>query len=166
AARRPVKAFQGWQARAPSRPGLAMTPPPTSIEQTAASVPTLPGAIAAPPPPAVAPAPAVIRDEGPRAAKPERIRAGGEFRDAQLLRGPAPVVPQLARERRIYGNVKLEATISKEGIVTTAVVVSGHAMLAEAARQAILARRYRPATLNGEPVEVKMPIQVVFVPGR
>jgi protein TonB len=99
-------------------------------------------------------------------ATPEHLQGEGEFRNAELLSGPNLVVPPLARNRRVSGIVKLEATISKEGIVTNVVVVSGHPWLTEAAKQAILARRYRPATLNGQPVEVKIPIQVVLEPER
>src|SRR5579884_196087 len=92
----------------------------------------------------------------------ERIRAGGNFQQPTFLSGPAPVIPPAARERGIYGVVKMELAINKQGIVTEARLLSGPAMLVPAAREAALKRRYRPATLDGEPVEVKLPIQFVF----
>ena len=96
--------------------------------------------------------------------RPER--AGGRFQNPQLISGPGVVMPPLAQSRNIYGAVDLETTISKEGTVSKVAVVAGHPMLAEAARQAVLARRYHPATLNGAPVEVTVPIQIVFQPER
>lgn len=167
-ARRVLEAFTLWRSGTPPRPGAPVPAPPAGIQETAASVPPgLPGASMQPieSPPASA-APVVILDGGPAPAKPERLRVGGDFQEPQLLSGPNVVIPQMARERKIYGVVKLEATISKEGTVTNVAAVSGHPILVEVARQAILARRYRPAILNGEPVEIKVPIQVVFDPKR
>jgi hypothetical protein len=96
----------------------------------------------------------------------ERIRTGGHFQQPAFISGPAPVIPPAARERGIYGVVKMELAINKQGIVTEARLLSGPAILVPAAREAALQRRYRPATLDGEPVEVKLPIQFVFQASR
>ncbi|HZS52259.1 MAG TPA: protein kinase [Bryobacterales bacterium] len=96
----------------------------------------------------------------------ERIRTGGNFQQPAFISGPAPVIPPAARERGIYGVVKMELAINKQGIVTEARLLSGPAILVPAAREAALQRRYRPATLDGEPVEVKLPIQFVFQASR
>jgi TonB family protein len=79
-----------------------------------------------------------------------------------LISGPPAVFPQAARDRGISGVVDLEATVDKHGAVVNVVVVSGNALFVPYAKYAVLKRRYQPATLNGEPLEVKFPIKVVF----
>src|SRR5712692_1985548 len=106
------------------------------------------------------------REEVATARAPEQTRVGGNFQEPRLISGPPPQMPLLAKERRIYGAVKLEATISKDGTVKHVNVLGGHPFLTMAARDAALKRSYRPALLNGEPFEVKVPIQMVFEPGR
>ena len=62
----------------------------------------------------------------------------------------------------MQGTVVLQATISKTGTIENAHVVSGPAMLQQAALDAIRTWRYRPYLLNGEPVEVDTQVNVVF----
>ena len=130
-------------------------------------VPAPPVAVSTPPggPPASALARIALPNvTTPVTAPPQRIRVGGNFQEARLLSGPSPLIPTIAKERRIYGVVKLEATIGKDGGVKDVTVLSGHPFLSVPAREAALKRRYQPATLNGEPLEVKVPIQIVFQP--
>ena len=56
----------------------------------------------------------------------------------------------------------IEATVSKQGFVDHTHVVSGPAMLAQAALTAVNRARYQPYILNGEPVEVETTINIVF----
>ena len=42
-------------------------------------------------------------------------------------------------------------------------VVSGHPLLVQAAGDAVKQWRYKPTTLNGEPVEVDTTVDVMFV---
>jgi protein TonB len=58
--------------------------------------------------------------------------------------------------------VVLEATISKSGSIENLRVVSGPAMLRQAALDAVSQWRYRPYLLNGEPVAVETTVNVVF----
>jgi protein TonB len=58
--------------------------------------------------------------------------------------------------------VVLEATISKSGSIENLRVVSGQAMLRQAALDAVSQWRYRPYLLNGEPVAVETTVNVVF----
>ena len=73
-----------------------------------------------------------------------------------------PVYPAIAREARIQGTVVVEATISTQGLVEHARVVSGPPILATAALSAIAQARYEPFKLNGDPVEVETTISVIF----
>jgi len=93
---------------------------------------------------------------------PKRIRVGGSVMQAQLISPVAPVYPQLAKQARIQGTVRLTATISREGTVQQLEVVSGHPLLQRSALQAVSQWRYQPTLLNGQPVEVVTTIDVVY----
>jgi protein TonB len=82
--------------------------------------------------------------------------------EAQLLVSPRPTLPVIAREQRISGTVNLVATIDTAGRVKGVKVVDGHPVLSGAAVNAVLKWRYRPATLNGKPIETTVPIKVSF----
>jgi protein TonB len=58
--------------------------------------------------------------------------------------------------------VVLQATISKTGSIENLHIVSGPAMLQQAAMQAVRSWRYRPYLLNNEPVEVETTVNVIF----
>lgn len=83
-----------------------------------------------------------------------------------LLRKTAPVYPAIARTAGIQGTVVLQATISKAGTIVNLRVVSGDALLRQAAIDAVARWQYRPCLLNGEPVEVETTVNVVFTLGR
>jgi protein TonB len=78
------------------------------------------------------------------------------------LSGANPQYPAIARAARVQGTVVLGATISKSGTIENLHVISGPAMLAAAAEEAVRAWRYRPYLLNGRPVEVETTVQVIF----
>jgi protein TonB len=63
---------------------------------------------------------------------------------------------------RVQGPVQLEATVNKEGNITNLKVISGDAVLARAASEAVKQWRYKPYYLNGEPVEIQTQITVNF----
>ncbi len=94
---------------------------------------------------------------------PRRIRIGGAVQQAQLLTQVAPVYPELAKQARIQGTVRLQAIIGKEGKVLELEVISGHPLMQQAALQAVSQWVYKPTLLNGEPVEVVTTVDVVFM---
>ena len=55
-----------------------------------------------------------------------------------------PAYPALAAKMRVEGTVKIEAVINDEGTVEDAKVISGHALLAPAAVEAVKKWRYEP----------------------
>ena len=75
------------------------------------------------------------------------------------------VWPHKAMEARISGTVILQATISRSGTIENLKVVSGPAMLQQAALDAVRQWRYRPYLLNNEPVEVDTTVNVIFTLG-
>jgi len=106
------------------------------------------------------PPPAVAEPRPKPKAGPFRISAG--VAAGRLIVPIRPVYPAIAKAARIEGTVVVEATISKDGVVEHAHVVSGHPMLAAAALSAIQQARYQPYRLNGDPVEVETTINVIF----
>ena len=82
--------------------------------------------------------------------------------EAVLVHRVEPVYPIQARNQHIQGKVTLSATIGADGAVSKVSVVGGSPVLAEAARTAVLKWRYRPAALNGSPIEVQKEIIVLF----
>jgi TonB family protein len=82
-----------------------------------------------------------------------------------LLQKTDPVYPPVAKAARIQGTVVLQAAISKSGSVEDLHVVTGQALLQEAALSAVRTWRYRPYLVNGEPVKVQTTINVVFTLG-
>jgi TonB family protein len=73
-----------------------------------------------------------------------------------------PTYPRQALPLRIEGPVVLDATVSENGLLENVKVVSGHALLAQAAIEAVRQWRYRPYLLNGKPVRMQTKITVNF----
>jgi protein TonB len=79
-----------------------------------------------------------------------------------LIQNPPPIYPSIAKTAHESGTVELHATISKSGTIKDLHVVSGPAMLRQAAVDAVRTWRYRPYKLNNEPTEVETTIYVMF----
>ncbi|MGZ5564656.1 MAG: energy transducer TonB [Chthoniobacterales bacterium] len=120
-------------------------------------IPTMPNMIIAPiiPPP---PLPTHLAE--PTSMKP--IAVTSDIQSAKLIHKVIPVYPNLARNSRISGMVRLQATVSAEGTVEKLEVLSGNPMLVPAAVDAVRQWVYRPTILHNIPVEVIAPIDVIF----
>ena len=92
--------------------------------------------------------------------QPPRI---SRMMEGNLVHRVQPLYPPLARQVHIQGQVILRAVISRNGMIENLQVLSGHPMLAQAAIDAVKQWRYRPYSLNGEPVEVETQVTVTFV---
>jgi TonB family protein len=87
----------------------------------------------------------------------------------EIIHQVPPVVPQQARRlRRFAGMVILEAIIDREGKVENVVrVLKGQPMgLTESAADCLRQWRFKPATLNGEPVKVFYVLTINFQIGH
>jgi protein TonB len=73
-----------------------------------------------------------------------------------------PAYPEVAKQARTQGVVRLGAIIAKDGKVVDVQVISGHPLLVQAAMDAVRQWLYRPTLLNGEPVEVSTTIDIGF----
>jgi len=98
----------------------------------------------------------------PPTLKTELFRQGGDVQAANLIYQVKPVYPPIAIQTRVQGAVVLEAIISKEGMIESLRVISGHPLLNQAALDAVKQWRYRPTLLNGSPVPVITNVTVTF----
>jgi protein TonB len=98
-------------------------------------------------------------------AAPKKVNISAGVAVGMLIQKTAPLYPPIAKAARVSGTVVLQATISKTGVITNLHVVSGPAMLQQAAMDAVRTWRYRPYLLNNEPVEVETTVNVIFTLG-
>jgi protein TonB len=80
-------------------------------------------------------------------------RRGGAVQPAQLISNSNPQYPPAAKDAGISGAVELHFKIGPNGEVREISVVKGPRILAEAAVDAVRARRYKPARVDGVPTE-------------
>ena len=73
-----------------------------------------------------------------------------------------PSYPLLGQHARVQGSVVLQAVIGADGAIENLQVLSGPAILAAAAQQAVRQWRFKPYLQNGQPVETKTRITVNF----
>jgi protein TonB len=66
-----------------------------------------------------------------------------------------PPYPPIAKAARASGAVQVQVTISEDGRVMDAAVVSGHPLLRDAALQAAKQWVFKPTELSGVPVKVQ-----------
>jgi len=70
--------------------------------------------------------------------------------------------PPLAQHMNVQGSVVLQALIGVDGVIQNLRVMSGPAILASAAQQAVREWRFKPILQNGQAVESKATITVNF----
>jgi protein TonB len=87
---------------------------------------------------------------------------GGKLEQAQLITRVPPTYPAAARQRAIVGEVRLIAEIDERGNVKNVKILTGNAALSAAAKSAVMLWKYRPATLNGQPISTTSEITIVF----
>jgi protein TonB len=93
---------------------------------------------------------------------PGTIRISQGVSQGLLVKKVAPVYPSMAQHLHREGTVQLLATIDKYGEIKKIRVLSGDAMLAKAASDAVQQWHYRPYLLNGQPVEIETQVTIVF----
>ena len=98
----------------------------------------------------------------PKVATPQKLRVSSGVAEGLKVHDVTPTYPQMARIAHIQGDVLLQATISKSGVIENLRAVQGHPILIQAAMDAVKQWKYKPYILNGEPVEVETTIKVQF----
>jgi TonB family protein len=79
-----------------------------------------------------------------------------------LTRPVRPEYPLLARQMKVQGAVLLNALIGRDGGIQNLQVLSGPAILADAAREAVKQWRFKPYVQDGQAVETQAKITVNF----
>jgi TonB family protein len=96
----------------------------------------------------------------PKTTEPLKVSASEMA--GNVVRKVLPIYPVAAKKARIQGTVELEAIIGKDGSVEHLEVVSGPKELQESSLDAVRQWTYKPFLLNGDPVEVKTTINVIY----
>lgn len=73
-----------------------------------------------------------------------------------------PAYPPLAQHMNVQGSVVIQAVIGADGVIQNLRVMSGPAILASAAQQAVREWRFKPIVQNGQAVESQATITVNF----
>jgi protein TonB len=82
------------------------------------------------------------------------LRVGGDVKAPVKISSVDPTYPEVARKARIAGIVIVECTINKNGDVTDVRVLKPLPFgLDQAAVDAVRRWKFRPGTLNGQPVD-------------
>lgn len=97
-----------------------------------------------------------------QATPPTGQRVDAKDEEARLIKKVPPEYPPLAKAASVQGTVKFTATIGPDGKVESVTLISGHPLLVNAAKQAVLQWQYEPLTISGKPVEVITDVQVNF----
>jgi polysaccharide chain length determinant protein (PEP-CTERM system associated) len=118
-----------------------------------ATTPVPPPAAPPPPPPPATAVGALVKLDDPGVIAPVLDRAF------------PPTYPPVALRQRLEGAVQLNVLVDETGNVVVTQIVAGaggRSGLNEAAVSSVRGRRYRPATKDGVPVKVWMPVRVQF----
>lgn len=97
--------------------------------------------------------------QGPSDQKPPEVV---RVVPAKLVHRVSPIYPDEAKTAGIYGQVRLNVIIGKDGKVKNMTLLNGHPALAKAAMKAVSKWRYKPALLNGKPMEVPTEVTLDF----
>jgi TonB family protein len=99
---------------------------------------------------------------GSASRQPVAPSSGPDIKSVALISSVAPVYPLIARNQRITGAVTIDALIDVTGHVASMTVVSGPALLRDAAQEALRHWKYAPAELHGKAVPMHMTVTIQF----
>lgn len=87
---------------------------------------------------------------------------GGMVQQPRLIRATTPVYPEIAKSSRVSGDVVVDALIDTAGNVMTVKVISGPALLRQAAMETVRHWKYESAQLDGQAVAMHLSVTVKF----
>jgi protein TonB len=90
------------------------------------------------------------------------VPIGGDVKPAKLIKSVQPVYPAMAKSQHVSGNVQIDALIDADGTVSAMKVLSGPALLREAALQSLKQWKYQPAELDGKPTSMHLTVTLQF----
>jgi TonB family protein len=95
---------------------------------------------------------------------PSALRAQSDLEPMKVLKEVKAVYPAIAKTRRISGQITVEFTIGKDGKAHNLKMVGGQPIFRDAAYDSIKQWVFKPAMLNGEPIEQTTQIKMQFNP--
>jgi TonB family protein len=98
----------------------------------------------------------------PVAAMPTKVIVSSGLATKMLIERTPLLYPPIAKAVGVSGTVVLWAKIGKDGSVESLYVISGPAMLQQAALDAVKSWVYRPYLISDKPVEVETTVDAVF----
>jgi len=101
-------------------------------------------------------------DDSNAAKPPKQLSVPSDVMARNLLNKVMPVYPPEAKKAKIQGKVVLSAVIGKDGNVENLRVLSGPDELQQSSLDAVRQWTYKPYLLNGDPVEVKTTVNVIY----
>jgi protein TonB len=90
--------------------------------------------------------------------------AQSEVEPMAVLKTVKPIYPAIAKARRLSGSVVVEVKVGKDGRASNPRLVSGLPIFRDAAFDAVKQWVFKPAKLNGQPIEQSTQIRVDFNP--
>jgi len=87
-----------------------------------------------------------------------------ELEPVSVIKRVAPIYPPVARQRMLSGSVVVEAIVDKQGKIADLKLVSGPPIFRDAAFDAVKQWQFKPAKLNGQPIEQPTKIRLDFIP--
>jgi TonB family protein len=100
--------------------------------------------------------------KGSASKAPKQLTVPAEVMAGNLLTKAVPVYPPAAKKAKIQGTVVLSVVIGPDGNVKNIQVVSGPNELQQASIDAVRQWTYKPYLLNGDPIEVKSTVNIIF----
>jgi TonB family protein len=104
-------------------------------------------------------------DDSSASEAPKQISVSHEVMARNLRNKVMPVYPPEAKKAKIQGTVVLSAVVGDDGNIKNLQVLSGPSELQQASLDAVRQWTYQPYLLNGDPVEVKTTVNVVYTLG-
>jgi len=90
------------------------------------------------------------------------VPIGGDVKPAKLIKSVPPVYPAMARSQHVSGNVQIDALIDADGNVSAMKVLSGPALLRQAALDSLKQWKYQAAELDGKPTSMHLTVMLQF----
>jgi TonB family protein len=101
-------------------------------------------------------------DDSNASKPPKQLSVPSDVMARNLLNKVVPVYPPAAKKAKIQGKVVIDAVIGTDGNVENLRVVSGPNELQQSSLDAVRQWTYKPYLLNGDPVEVKTTVNVIY----
>jgi protein TonB len=93
---------------------------------------------------------------------PKQLTVPAGTMAGNLLTKAVPVYPPAAKKAKIQGTVVLSVIIGDDGNVKNIQVLSGPNELQQSSIDAVRQWTYKPYLLNGDPIEVKTTINIIY----